>query len=216
MNEAYQQLVRILNFGLPTTINALLILCIGVFVSFWVRSLFEGFLVSIQFPQALERIGWNATIYRYKSLTDVKKIFGTIIQFFVIALFLMIATELWHLPIFSEVLKSIVTYYPNIFVSLLIFILCIYLIDMAQKTVLGTRFGNSVRYSKIVGKSTDWFIRILAVLAILYQLQIVPQLIMVLFAGVICTFAIAIGLGLGLASKDAFTRLLSDIKKMFD
>lgn len=216
MDEAYQQLVRILNFGLPTTVNALLVLGIGVIVSFWIKSLFEGFLVSIQFPQALERIGWNATIYRYKVLSDVKKIIGVIIQLFVLALFLMIATELWSLPIFSEVLQGIITYYPNIFVSLLIFILSIYLIDIAQKTVIGTRFGHSVRYSKILGKSTDWFIRILAGLAILYQLQIVPQLIMVLFAGVVCTFALAIGLGVGLASKDAFERLLSDIKKMFD
>ena len=63
--------------------------------------------------------------------------------------------------------------------------------------------GNIISYSA-------W---ILAILAILYQLQIVPTLILTIFIGFVALIVITFGLAFGLGGKDLAKKVLEDLEE---
>jgi len=60
-----------------------------------------------------------------------------------------------------------------------------------------------------------WAIWFFAILAILYQLQITPSLILVIFIGMVATTSIALGLSFGLGGKDLAVKILKELEEKF-
>ena len=170
----WEQLFNLTIINDSRLLNAVLIFFIGFMISLWVRGVIHLVLSRIRFNNALERIGWVSLFKKIDVKLDVTSLISFIIQLFFIIVSLMVFTEMMGLVVFSGLVEKIVLYYPNIFISLLIYIGSIYLIDFAQKIVIGTRTFGRITYSRILGKTVDWSIRILAALAICYQLAIVP------------------------------------------
>jgi hypothetical protein len=189
------------------------VLLTGTVVSLWTRRLTELFFVHLRFDRALERVGWKDFLKRADITVDFSVLSGIIVQIFFITLTLMIGMDILGLHIFSGWLEKMVLYYPNIIISVLIFTVSVYLIDISQKIVVGTKTLNRITYSRFLGKAVDYSIRFLAFLAICYQLSIIPQLVLIIFIGVIATITLSLGISLGLAAKEPMARFLHEIKK---
>ncbi len=195
-------------------INALVIFLIGVILSFWGKHLSLSFLKKIHFDNMLNRIGINEWFNNPNIHTQVIKFIGFLIQAFFIIFFFMISSEIINLNALTNLSSKIILYYSNIFISIIIFITAVFAIDFSQKIVIGTKKFKTITYSRYFAKAIDWSIRILTVLAILYQLQIIPNLITIIFTGVILSLSLIIGISLGLASKEPMARLLKEIKNI--
>jgi len=212
MNLILSNIFELTNTNQTGLIRAIILLLAGTVVAFWIKRICLGFLQKIHFDNAIDRVGLSDTIKKFEPNIDVGKFIAIVIQFFFITLFAMFFCESLSLFALSNILTKIILYYPNIFTSIIIFIISIYTIDFIQKIVIGTKTAKDITYSKFLVQIVDWSIRALTFLAILFQLQIVPQLIIVIFIGFALAISLAIGISVGLAAKDPMTKLLKEIR----
>jgi len=215
MNDFCQNIINSLSFTQSPLVNALSIFLVGFLLSIWVKSIFLSFLKKIQFNNALERIGFNEFIHNFDQKIQVEKFIGFLVQFFIILVSLMFSLEAIQSNAFLNLLNKVVLYYPNILISIIIFIIAIYAIDFSQKIVIGTKTSKKITYSRSFAKIIDLSIRVLTVLAILYQLQIIPQLIIIVFIGVVLTISLSVGTSFGLAAKKPMAQLIKKLGSIF-
>ena len=213
MNQILSMFFDLTNISATGWAKTLILFIAGLIVVLWVRKICSGFLKKIHFNNVMDRVGLTGSVKNFEPNINIEKIICLITQFFFITLFLMFICEAVNLVALSNLLTKVILYYPNIFISILIFIICTYIIDYIQKIVIGTKTSKDITYSRFLAKIIDWLIRILAFLAILYQLRIVPQLIVVIFIGFALSISLAIGISVGLAAKKPVAHLLKEFQQ---
>jgi len=162
--------------------------------------------------QMAKTLGWESFFDRYDARLDVAKFFGLIIEVFFILLFFTVFFDIIGLDQVNTVLMSVINYFPNILISIVIFIFAIYIAGFSKKIVLVSLEKEKITYSGILGDIISWATWILAALAILYQLNIVPTLILSIFIGFVALIVITFGLAFGLGGKDLARKLLEDLE----
>lgn len=192
---------------------AILIFIFGWFIAKWFSRLVNIFLTKIRLNQVFQRMGWEEAITKISTNFQFTKFFGEIVRWFFVILFLMVTSEILGLLQFSQFLEKVIGYYLNIFIAALIFIISVLLADFSQKIVVGTLEKEKITYSGFLGRVIRWIIWTLAILAILYQLKIVPTLILTVFIGIVGIIAISVGIALGLAGKDLAAKFLKELEE---
>jgi len=197
----------------PSFFWAGLTLLLGILVAKFFERISQRFFERIRINSVLKRIGLKDSLEKIGISLDAQKFFSEIVQWFFIILFLMLSFEILGLSKFADFLEKIILYFQNIFISILIFILSSYLIDFSQKVFIGSLEKEKITYSRIFGKGFSLSIWVLTALAILYQLKIVPDLILTIFIGAIITIALVIGISFGLAGKEVAAKFLKEIEE---
>ena len=192
---------------------AALIFLAGWFLSKWIGRGVSRFLDKTKLNQALKRIGTEEALAKIDIRLNAPKFFGEIVRWLLIVIVLMICAEILGLVRLSQFLAKVIGFFPNIFVAVLIFIVAVFLTDFSQKIFIGSLEKEKITYSKFLGKGLSLTIWILAILAILYQLQIVPNLILAVFIGVIALVVLIFGVAFGLAGKDLATKILKELEE---
>jgi hypothetical protein len=198
--------------NLPSLIWAIWIFIIGLFISKWVGNLVSRFLEKMQLGQAIRRMDLEDRLMAEANF-NVPKFFGHITSVFVNLLFLMAAAEIIGLVQLSQLLSQAVAYFPNIFVASAIFIVAVFVSDFSQKIMIAVLEKEKITYSRFLGRIIRWIIWSLSILAILYQLQIAPDLIMTIFIGFVGTIVIAVGIAFGLGGKDTAAKILKEFEE---
>jgi len=163
----------------------------------------------------LERTGIKQTLSRVSIKFDAPRFFADLVQWSVIIFFLMTSSEIVGLVQLSSFLQEVITYLPNVFIAVIIFIVALFLADFSQKVVIGTLEREKIIYSKFLGTAIRWTIWFFAILAILYQLKITPSLILAIFIGMVATISLALGIAFGLGGKDLAARILKELEEKF-
>ena len=199
----------------PSIFWAGLVLLLGILVAKWIAAIIVVFLSKIKLNQILKRMGLEEALSKIDASLNAPKFFGEIVKWFFIVLSLMASSEILGLIQFSQFLEKVIGYFPNIFISALIFVVAVFLSDFSQKIVVGTLKEEKITYSRLLGRMIRWAIWFFAILAILYQLQITPSLILVIFIGMVATTSIALGLSFGLGGKDLAVKILKELEEKF-
>jgi len=199
----------------PAIFWAILVFFIGWFVSKWIGQIAAAFLSKIRLNQVLKRMGLEEALTKIDTHLNAPKFFGEIVKWFFVILFLMAASEILELTQFSQFLEKAIGYYPNIFIAALIFVVAVFLADFSQKIVVGTLEKEKITYSRFLGRAIRWAIWLFAILAILYQLQITPSLILAILIGMVVTISIALGIAFGLGGKDLAAKILKELEEKF-
>jgi len=199
----------------PSIFWAFLVLLVGIFISQWLGLIATAFLNKIRLNQLLKRINLEETLSKFDIRLDASKFLGQIVKWCFIIIFLMLTFEILGLIQISQFLGKVIGYFPNIFISALIFIVAAFLADFSQKIVVGTLEEEKITYSRFLGRLIRWAIWLFAILAILYQLQITPSLILAIFIGMVATISIAMGIAFGLGGKDLATKILKELEEKF-
>lgn len=202
--EQFSPLIRFL--------TAILVVLVGWLVSGGIGQLVRALLNKLKLNQALKRMGWEEAFAKAEIKLDASKFFGEIVKWCFIIIFLMIAFEVVGLPQFSEFLSKVVGYLPNIIIAGLIFIVAVYVADFSYRIVLVSAEKAKLSYSKFLGAGMRWGIWTVAILAILLQLGITPDIIKALIYGLIGMIALAGGLAFGLGGKDLAAEILKEFK----
>jgi hypothetical protein len=197
----------------PSFFWAGLTLLFGILVAKFFERISQRFFERIRINSVLKRIGLKDGFEKIGISLDAQKFFSEIVQWFFIILFLMLSFEILGLSKFADFLEKVILYFQNIFISILIFILSSYLIDFSQKVFIGSLEKEKITYSRIFGKGFSLSVWVLTALAILYQLRIVPELILAIFIGAIITIALVIGISFGLAGKEVAAKFLKEIEE---
>ena len=190
-----------------------LVLLLGILVAKWMAALTCAFISRIRLNQILKRMGLEEALSKIDASLNAPKFFGEIVKWFFIVLSLMASSEILGLTQFSQFLEKVIGYFPNIFISALIFVVAVFLSDFSQKIVVGTLKEEKITYSRFLGRMIRWAIWLFAILAILYQLRITPYLILTIFIGIVATISIALGLSFGLGGKDLAVKILKELEE---
>jgi len=205
----YQELIS----RTPDFLWALIILIFGWIIAGRLRELAINFLNRLRLNQMLKALGWETFFDRFDTKLNVPKFFGMIVEVYFFLLFVIISSDVLKLGTISRLIGDIVGYYPNIFISIVIFIFTVFIADFSKKIVVGSMDKEKVVYSNFLGDIISSGAWILAILAILYQLQIVQTLILTIFIGVVAIIVIALGVSFGLGGKDMAKKILDDIEQ---
>lgn len=189
---------------------AVLILVLGCFLAKKAGIMIESLLKKIRLNQAVKNLGWHAFFERYKTRLNVSKFFGLVFEGYLFLIVMMISTEILNLMILSNFFLNIVNYYPNIFIASIIFIIAVFFAEFSKKIVYA---DADLKYSNTLSILISGSAWVLAGLAILYQLKIVPDLILALFRGVTLALALAFGISFGLGAKDLISKFLKEFFK---
>jgi len=215
IQEIFQTFWQNLTEVSPPIFWAGLVLLVGIIISKWIGGLSAAFLNQIKLNQVFKRMGLEEALLKIDARLNAPKFFGEIVKWFFIIVFLMVSFEILGLTQFSQFLGKVIGYYPNIFISALIFIVAAFLADFSQKIVVGTLEKEKITYSRFVGKWISWAIWLFAILAILYQLQITPSLILVIIIGLVATISLALGIAFGLGGKELAAKILKELEEKF-
>jgi len=199
----------------PPIFWAGLVLLAGILIAKWANALSVAFLSKIRLNQVLKRMGLEEALLKIDARLNAPKFFGEIVRWFFIILFLMAASEILGLTQFSQFLEKVIAFFSNIFIACLIFLVAVFLSDLSQKIIVGTLEKEKIAYSRFLGRAIRWIIWFFAVLAILYQLQITPSLILAIFIGMVTTISIALGIAFGLGGKDLAAKILKELEEKF-
>jgi hypothetical protein len=199
----------------PAIFWAILVFLVGWFVAKWIGQIAAAFLSKIKLNQVLKRMGLEEALTKIDTHLNAPKFFGEIVRWFFIILFLMATSEILGLTQLSQFLEKAISYYPNIFIAALIFVVAVFLADFSQKIVVGTLEKEKITYSRFLGRAIRWTIWLFAILAILYQLRITPSLILAILFGMVATISIALGIAFGFGGKDLAAKILKELEEKF-
>ena len=202
------------NFTLQIGI-AVFLFFLGLVLGFLVRRFVRNFLEKIGLKGVIKRLGWREAFSRVGIEPDFVKFFAEIGKWMVIIIFLMLATEILGILQFSQFLGKIVDYFQNIVIASLIFIATLYAVDFTYRVFLVIPKDSKLKYSRFFSVILRRAIWILASLAILYQLQIVPHLVLALFVAILALIVLAVGISFGLGGKDVAKKVLEEWKEKF-
>ncbi|MDD4531107.1 MAG: hypothetical protein PHH21_00170 [Candidatus Pacebacteria bacterium] len=197
---------------LPDLLWALVILFFGWIIAGKIKDMVINFLNKLRVNQMLKALGWESFFDRFDARMNIPKFFGIIVEIYFFLLFLIISLDVLKLGTVSKLVGEIVGYYPNIFVSIVIFIVTVFIADFGKKIIVGNLDKEKIVYSNFLGDIVSSGAWILAILAILYQLQIVQTLVLTIFIGVVALIVISLGIAFGLGGKDMAKKILEDME----
>jgi len=199
--------------NLPNLIWALLVLFVGIIVANRLKAWTTDLLKKFRLNQMLKSLGWEEFFSRYNTQVNVSVIWGELVNIFFILLFLTISFDILGLEQFNAFIQRIIDYSPNVFIAAIIFICTVFLADFSKKILVVSLENEKIAYSSILGDIISSVAWILAGLAILYQLKIVPDLILTIFIGFVAFIVLVFGLAFGLGGKEFAKKILDDLEK---
>lgn len=207
-SQAFSQAwAGVINF-LPNFIAAIIIFIIGWFISIAIGKIVSEILRKVGFNNIFKKTGWENAFKKADMEVDPSQFIGVITKWIFVVIFLMIASDIVKWTTFSILLGQIIVWIPNLIVALVILVVAIVIADILEKIVKATVDRIGVASANFLGALTKWVIYIIAILAILSQLNVAPALVNSIVFGIVGTFVIAFGLAFGLGGKDEAQRLL--------
>lgn len=212
--EGLQNLWRSFLYFVPNLIGAIIVFLIGWFISVGIGKLIASILQKLKIDRLLEAKGLKEALEKAEIKVKPSEFIGAICKWILVIVFLMAAVDILGWTGFSEVLKGVINYLPNVLVAVLIFVVMVIIADIVEKIVASAVGGMKVKYATLVGAIAKWAIWVFGVLAILQQLKFqaadwIFDLIKIAFLGIVAMAAIAFGLG----GKEIASEVLQDLKK---
>jgi hypothetical protein len=188
----------------PKVLIALLVLVIGWIIAGILKKIVMSIFNTLKIDTALDAAGLDTLTARAGYKLNSGAFVGTLVKWFVIIVFFVAALDMLNLDQATNFLSAVVLgYLPRVIVAVLIlfggFILASFIEKLVVAGVRATRFASA----EVLGKFAHYAILIFTVLAALNQMEIAPELVQMLFAGLVFGCSLAFGLAFGLGGKDA-------------
>ena len=198
---------------LPNIFLGIVIILLGLYISKKIRDLVIHFLNRLRLNQMLGSLGWQEFFNRFNTKLDIPRFFGTITQIYFLLWVVLVVLDMLSLSIVGDIISNIINYYPNIFISIVIFIVAVFIADFSKKIIVSDFKEEKLTYSNFLGNIIASSVWVIAILSILYQLQIAQTLILIAFIGFIALIDLTVGIAFGLGGKEIAKKTLEDIEK---
>lgn len=198
---------------LPKLIGAIIVFVIGWLISVLIGKVITEILNRIKLNKIFERTGWQEAFEKAELKINPSEFIGAICKWILVIVFLLAAVDILELKEFAVLLTKIVSWLPNVIVAVIIFVVAIILADILEKIVKAWVKKMELGFANFLGTAVKIAIYVLAVLAILVQLNVTPTIVNTLVIGFVGTISLALGLSFGLGGKDAAARLIEDLRR---
>lgn len=207
-------LVGIITF-IPTLIGALLVFFVGLLLAKWLKILVVKFLNLVRLSELIGSETAKTFLKNADVTQKLENVIGELVRYLVVLISFVAAVNLLGLHTVTSVLNSLIAYLPSLLAAVLILLAGILFAGFMEKVVKGSLGGVDVKLSRLMGKFASYIILAFTLLATLSQLGIAKSFIDTIFIGFIAMISLALGLSLGLGSKDLVKNLLEDWYKNF-
>lgn len=208
-NSLSDVIVRVVGI-LPNVVMAILMLVIGFIVAGILGRAAAHLISLLKIDNALQAAGLNKMLNGVKF--SVASFLGSVIKWMILIGFLVAATNIVHLDSFAGILWVMLSYIPNVIVAALILVASFLLGDFVSKLVSGSAKAAGVN-SGVAGVAARYAVITVGILAALSQLKIAGGFMDILFAGIVASLSLALGLAFGLGGRDAAARAIERAEK---
>lgn len=195
----------------PKILLAIVIFIIGWIIASTLGSLVTAGIDALKLDKLFKTPGTEAALSRAGVRLHIGKVFGELVKWFIIIVFLVASLNVLGLDQVTLFLQEVLAYIPQVVIAALILVAGTILADFARKFVSGSAAMANVRSSRMLGTIAYYAIWILALVTALDKLGIFGYFGQILFTGFVLMFAVAFGLAFGLGGKDAAGRFVNRV-----
>ena len=198
----------------PQLVVAIIVFVVGWMIAVALGKFVEQILKALKVDIALKSLGMEEPLGRAGWKLDSGAFVGGLVRWFFILVFVLAAADVLGLSQVTEFLRSIVlTYIPKVIAASLILVAAALLADLAHHVVEGSAKAAHLPSAGFLGGIAKWAIWVFALMAALYQLDIVGPLVQTLFTAFVAMLALAGGLAFGLGGKETAARYLDRLRE---
>lgn len=197
----------------PKILLAIIIFIIGWIIASTLGSLVMAGIDALKLDKLFKNAGTEAALNRAGLRLHIGKIFGELVKWFVIVVFLVASLNILGLDQVTLFLQEVLAYIPQVLIAALILVAGTILADFARKFISASAAVANIRSSRMLGSIAYYAIWILSVVTALDKLGIFGYFGQILFTGLVVMFALAFGLAFGLGGKDAAGRFVNRISE---
>jgi hypothetical protein len=212
ISNSIMQIWSQLAFFLPVFLGAILVFILGILIASAIGKIIERIVSSMKIDDAIEHLSINEKLKHIGIEIEFSAFLGKLVQWFLVLIFLMVATDMLGLKQVTVYLNSIILYVPNIVVATIILTIAFLFGGISFRIVRGSTRAAGVVSATLLAMLIKWAIIIFGLLAALIQLGIATSLVNTIFIGVVAAFSLAIGLAFGLGGKDEAALILKKIR----
>jgi hypothetical protein len=214
LQTAFTQMwIEVIQF-IPTLVIALVVLLVGAIIAASLKKIVERLFKRTGIDTALNTAGAGDLVQRAGFNLSAGTFIGTLVKWFVLIVFFIVALDILHLDAVTSFLEDVVIgYLPQVIVAVLILMVAVLVAGVVRKAVVASTQLAGMNRPELFGKVAYAAILIVAILAALNQLKVAVELIQPLFTGIIFAISLALGLAFGLGGKDAASRVIDSVTK---
>lgn len=197
----------------PTILLAVVVFAIGLVLGAVLYRVVVEVVKALRVDHALRAAGLEDFLKEGGFSLNSGKFLGTLIEWFVILVFLVAALDILGLSRVTIFLQQIVLLYiPQLIAAALIIVLAALVAEAAKKVVVSSAHAAGAHHgANLAGALVKWSIWVTAILAALTQIGIAASFIQTLFTGFVVAASLAFGLAFGLGGKEAAARAIERV-----
>lgn len=198
---------------LPAILAAVIVFIIGWIIGIILYRIVVEIVKVLRVDDALRAAGLNDVAREAGFTLDIGKFLGTLVEWFVVIVFLVASLDILGLNRVTIFLQQIVLLYlPQVIVATLILIIGAIVAEVVRGLVAGSARAVGAHGANLAGTVAKWAIWIFAIMAALDQLQVATAFIQTLFTGLVIALSLAFGLSFGLGGKEAAARTIERVR----
>lgn len=198
---------------IPTIILAIALLFAGFIFAWFLEIISRRIMKFIMLDRVVEKIGLKSLFEKAGLKISFTRLLSGIIYWFVLIVFLASVVDVLGLSQLSEFLDSLVAYLPNVVAAVAILVIGILVANLLFNVVKNASESANLKSASFLASLTKWAIFMFAFIAALVQLKVAPDLLTVLFTGIVIMISLAGGLAFGLGGKDAAKEIIDKLKR---
>jgi len=198
---------------LPNFIGALVILFVGLVIAAGIGKVVEKLVDALKLDRLLDQLGLGRLLERADIRLRSGRFLGVLVQWFFIIVTLLAISDILKLAAFSDFLKQVLLYVPNIVIAVLIMLAGVVVAAFLSKLVRASVLASRLHSAHFLGALTKWAVLIFAFLAALSQLGVAGALVNTLIMGFVAMLALAGGLAFGLGGRDVAAAWLEKMRE---
>lgn len=212
MREVWMNTASSVVYVLLNIILAILIVGAGWLAADFIGRIVGKIIHKLKIDSLFREAGLEKILNKGNIKLNTGAFIAGLIKWCVIALFFMSALNVLGLGTVADFIKVILLgYLPKLIISILMLLVAVIFGEVVDKIVVAVSSAGHLKSSKLLGAVSKWAIIIFAILAALVELGIAPELIQILFIGIVGALAVAFGLAFGLGGRDAAARAVDNI-----
>jgi small-conductance mechanosensitive channel len=198
---------------IPNLLGAILVFLIGVIIALVLRSVVVKVVALLRVDDLARKLEITAQFERAGLRLHIGGLLGWIVKWFFIVIALIAATDILGWEQVTDYLQQVVLFIPNVIIAVIILLAGIILGNFVKNVVKTAVEAAQLSSAEFLSGIAKWAIFVFTLMAALVQLQIAPELIRVLFTGLVAMLALAGGLAFGLGGQEHAHRFLNHLRR---
>jgi hypothetical protein len=198
---------------IPGIIYAALIILVGWIIAAIISAIFRGFLRRI-----VKLDKWMKKQGLHDALGDINitTLSAKLVYWWILLIFIGQAAAQLQLGMVSNILLQFIQWTPNLFYGVLVFVGGLYLADFMGDKIKTSKNVWADRISMVTEASLIFFVTLIALGQIGINVQLITDLIRILFVAFSLGIALAIGLAFGLGLQKEAPKMWKNIQKQWN